>query len=250
LSVPAERYGVDELAAAAQLLGAPLFPGTNGALSTLDPDARDAALRSARRSLLARGALEIDDEGVLSVAAPHALLFRVALAPELVVTAGRRARSGAESRSFYLLPDVAVEHSIDVGRVHVLTRFEPGQLLERVSSFVGLADATAGDGSFTATGEELDEALRAGANGEPVALPPEAEAFTSAISERTRLLRVDALHRDGARIVGGELSWIEAGDVWLVEPAGEGTFAVRGAAPGELIAELLSYLPGAAPPAE
>lgn len=248
MSTPSERYGVDELAAAAELLGVPAFPGTNGALAGIGPEARDAALRSARRSLLARGALEIDDEGILSVAAPHALIFRVALAPELVLTAERRGRDAVESRSFYVVPDAAVEHGVDVGRVHVLTQFDPAELLERVTRLVGLSGATAGDGSFTTTGNALDEALRAAASGEPPSLPREAAPFVEAISHETRLLRINTLHRDGSRLVGGELTWIEAGGSWLVEDEGEGTFSVRGVAPGEIVRELLSYLPGAPAP--
>ena len=237
-----ERYGVDELAAVAQLLSVPAFPGTDGTLGALAADAQDAALRSARRSLLARRVLEIDEAGVLSVAAPHSVLFRVALAPLLVVTAERRLRDGIESRSFYLRPEVAVEHSVDIGRVHELAQFEPGELLARLGDFSGLdASRPAGDGAFEAGAEVLDEALRGGSP----ALPPEAETFAEALSPNAGLSRVTALHRDGTRVVGGELTWIDAGALWLVEPVSDGNMAVRGVTAGELIGELLSYLPGA-----
>ena len=57
------QYGADELLAVAEILGASAFPGVDERAVGTSDEARDASLRSARRSLLARGVLEIDDEG-------------------------------------------------------------------------------------------------------------------------------------------------------------------------------------------
>jgi hypothetical protein len=141
------QYAADELLAVAELLGASAFPGLDEkAVGGASDEARDASLRSARRSLLARGVLEIDDEGMLRITPPHGLLFRVALAPAAVVTAEYRPRGRIEGRAYYMLPDVSVEHSAVVGNVHRLASLETASVLGRVVEFVDLRSRPSQEG--------------------------------------------------------------------------------------------------------
>jgi hypothetical protein len=239
------EYGVDELTAVAEIVGASAFPGVGEApFSELSGEGRDAALRSARRSLLAHGVLTIDDDGVLQIPPPHSELFRVAFAPALVMNAEHRRRDSIETRAYYALPEVAVEHSVAVGGVHRLEPFAARELLNRVREFVMLVDRPAGDGEqVELPAEELSRAL---AKGE---LPAGAGALGDALADLVAMSYVRCLHREGKAIVGGELRWIDTGEhgVWLIEPSQDDSdrVAVTRTAAANLFDELLSYLPGA-----
>jgi hypothetical protein len=227
-------YGADDLSAIAELFGAPSFPGVEGS--------GEAALRSARRSLLARGVLEIDDEAMLRVLPPHSILFRIALAPAAVVNAELRRGDSVETRSYYALPSVAVEHSVAIGRVHRLEQFGAEHLLKRVRNFVALGERPAADGNgLELTVSELNQALAD-------RRLPEGGPFATALEKLESTSYVRCLHRHGGTLVGGELRWIDTGDsgLWLVEPseADAERVTVRPAQARELLDELLSYLPG------
>jgi hypothetical protein len=243
-------YGADELAAVAELCGAPAFPGVQP-VADLAAVARQAALQSARRSLLARGVLEIDDEGMLAVAPPHSILFRAALAPAAVINAEHRRPGFTETRSYYALPAIAVEHTCMIGRVHRLTQLDSALLFERVLEFVQLVERPPGDASeFEAAVSELNRALVfAGNEGEKPNLPAEAAAFEQALEGLVSTAFVRSLSRSDGAFVGGELRWIDTGEggLWLVEPSDESAdkARVRPTQAGELLDELLSYLPGA-----
>ena len=117
--IESASYGVDgEFAAAAQLLGADAFPG----VAVPQP-----ALESARRSLLARKVLAIDDEGKVKLTAPHSALLAAAVRSSAVVTADHRRRERAETRAWYSSSETSVEHSIEIGDVHRLARIETGE---------------------------------------------------------------------------------------------------------------------------
>jgi hypothetical protein len=229
------RYGADELTAVANLFGAAGFPGVGGRHAS--DEARDGALRSARRSLLARGVVTIDDDGLLQVTPPHSVLFRVALAPGVVVSAEHRMRDAAETRSYYALPDVAVEHAVAVGCVHQLEQFPSVRLMGRVRDFVELTERpeTGGDEAELSVAE-----LNAALAGEASSLP----AFENLVSTSY----VGCIHRGDKTLVGGELRWIDCGDsgLWLVEPSSDDPerVKVRPTSARELLGELLSYLPG------
>ncbi len=162
------QYGADELLAVAELLGASAFPGVDERAVGTSDEARDASLRSARRSLLARGVLEIDDDGVLRITPPHALLFRVALAPAAVVSAEYRRRGRIEGCSYYLLPDVSVEHSAAIGNVHRLDSMETTAVLGRVVEFVDLRDRPSHNGTaFEVPAAALARALESAPERDP-----------------------------------------------------------------------------------
>jgi hypothetical protein len=240
-------YGADELSAVAEMFGAPGFPGVDAALSAgSSEEVRDAALASARRSLLARGVLTIDEEGLLQITPPHSVLFRVALAPGAVVDAEHRRSDAIETRSYYLLPVAAVEHAVAIGNVHRLERFEPDELLSRVRDFVGLAERPSGEADEI----ELPVAVlnRALADGDDAQLPAEAAALGEAIGNLVSTSYVRCLHREGKALVGGELRWIDTGGsgLWLIEPSADDPerVKVRRTSAHELLDELLSYLPG------
>jgi hypothetical protein len=228
------RYGASELTAIAQLFGAPGFPGV---VDTQEgEDARDSALRSARVSLLARGVVTLDHEGLLQVTPPHSVLFRVALAPALVVNAEHRKQDLVEMRSYYALPDVAVEHAIAVGLVHRLEQFPAEELMGRVCEFIELADRPhAADAEVELQVADLNDALAG------------REAILPALENLVSTSYVGSLHREGKTLVGGELRWIDAGEsgLWLVEPSDDPECVkLRPTSARELLDELLSYLPG------
>ena len=244
------QYAAEELAAVAQLLGAPAFPGVDG---LGDPIERDASLRTARRSLLARSVLELDDEGILSIAAPHALLFGVALAPAVTILA-QRSGAETESRAWYVHPNVAVEHTVPIGAVHGLGQIESTDVVPRLLDFLGVEawSSEKEPASFDAPRELLDRVVAALRGGESAGLgadlPDEAAPFFDALGSFVASGYVRVLRRDGPKVVGGELSWLDTGaeGLWVIEPvpADPGRIEIRRTAFADLVAELLSYLPG------
>jgi hypothetical protein len=232
-------YAADELAALAALLGAPAFPGADEALPP-DGEARAAALRAARRSLLARGVLEIDAEGMLLIVAPHAELLAVALGRAAAVTVERRTSDSLDRRSLYVSNGAGVEHSAEIGHIHRLERFDAGELEQRVLAHASLAEGDAGGDELEATREELDAALARAARGEDV---------EGALGEPLRTLRsvgrVTALRRQDGKLVGGEISWLDLGDAGLrvVESSGDADRVRLRPVSGAAIAdELRSYI--------
>jgi hypothetical protein len=232
-------YSADELAALAGLLGAPGFPGADEALPQ-EGEAREAALRAARRSLLARGVLEIDAEGVLKVLAPHAELVAVALGRGAAVSIERRTPDSLERRSLYIAEGAGVEHSAELGHVHRLERFDAGELEERVLARAALADSDESGAELEATREELDAALTAAAKGEAVE-----GALAQPLRTLRSLSRVTALRQENGKVVGGEVTWIDAGEAGLlvVESSGDAERVRLRPASGAVIAdELRSYI--------
>ena len=246
-----QTYSADELQAVAEMLGAGSFPGAGGALDGLSEEARSACLRTARRSLLARNVVEIDDDGVLTVVPPHATLFRIALAPAALVNSERHKRDSLETRAYYVLPEATVEHSPAIGLVHRLEQFDSGQLVERLWAFLAVEERPNDDSSeFTLPLRSLNTALAAVAHGDGDR-PDLSEApddFNHALTAFDSTSYVRSLHRSGNSLVGGELRWIDTKEsgLWLVEPSSDDPeqVTVRPTRPAELLDELLSYLPG------
>jgi hypothetical protein len=246
-------YAADELAAVAQLLGAAAFPGVDG---PGDSAGREASLRSARRSLLARGVIELDDDGILSIAPPHALMFGVALAPAATVVAQREGPE-AEGRAWYLHPNLAVEHTVLVGAIHGLEQIDVAEVVSRLLDFlaIGLRRRGADPETFTAKRAALDRiaaSLNAGSTGSLGAeLPPEAASFIEALEGSAGAYQVRALHKEGSMIVGGELAWLDTGEagLWQIEPVqgDPDQITIRRVGSEEIVGELLSYLPGGEP---
>lgn len=247
----AAAYGVDELAAAAHLLGASAFPGGAVPAAPDDDARRQGALDSARRSLLAREVLAIDGDGVLQFTAPHALLLTTALRSAAVVTADHRRRERAETRAWYLNPEVSVEQSIEVGDVHRLARVETADVFGSLVSFVELVPRSAGDATeVVITRAALDQALAAAGREEP---PPDlAEPLVGALESLESASHVRSLYRSGDRVVGGELTWLDTGSsgLWRVEPDEQRSeeLHVSCVEASDILDRLLSYLPGAEEP--
>jgi hypothetical protein len=232
-------YAADELAALAALLGAAGFPGADEALPA-EGEARDAALRAARRSLLARGVLEIDADGVLKVVPPHAELVAIVLGRTAAVSIERRTAESLERRSLYVAEGAGVEHSAELGHVHRLERFDARELEQRVLDRAALGDSDQSGAEVQGTSAELDAALTAAARGETVegALAEPMHALRS-------LGRVTALRRENGKVVGGELTWLDLGEAGLriVEPAVDaGRLRLRPASGADVANELRSYL--------
>ena len=241
--IESASYGVDELAAAAQLLGADAFPG----VAVPQP-----ALESARRSLLARKVLAIDDEGKVKLTAPHSALLAAAVRSSAVVTADHRRRERAETRAWYLSPETSVEHSIEIGDVHRLARIETVDLLGALLVSVELVPRPAVDASeVVTTRATLDRALAAAGRGE--AAPGIADPLAGALESLESASSVRSLSRSDGRVVGGELAWLDtgAGGLWLLEPE-EGRsedLNVSRVEESAILDRLLAYLPGADEPA-
>jgi hypothetical protein len=128
--------------------------------------------------------------------------------------------------------------------------------MPRLLAFLGLdAARAAASATFTVGRAALDSVFRALADGDVSAsrseLPPEAAEFFEALASFEASAYVRALHHAGPTLVGGELSWVDAGErgLWLIEPVvGDPEHAsVRAVGSADLIDELLSYLPGAEP---
>ena len=241
--IESASYGLDELAAAAQLLGAPALPGV------VLPQ---PALESARRSLLARRVLEIDDEGEVKLTAPHSALLAAAVRSSAVVTADHRRRERAETRAWYLSPRISVEHSIEIGDVHRLARIETADMLGALLVFVELVSRPAVDASVVVTTRAiLDRALAAAGRGE--ATPEIAEPLAGALESLESASSVRSLTRSDGRVVGGELAWLDtgAGGLWLLEPKDVHLEELRVShvEQSAILDRLLSYLPGADQPA-
>jgi hypothetical protein len=232
-------YAADELVALAALVGAPGFPGADEALPT-EAEAREAALRAARRSLLARSVLEIDEEGVLRVLAPHAELVAVALGRAAAVSIERRRPESLDRRSLYVADGTGVEHSAELGHVHRLERFDAAELADRVLERAELDDRPESGEELETTAEELDAALASAARAEDVS-----GSLGETLATLRSLVRVAALRREEGRIVGGELVWLDLGEAGLriVEPADEaGRLRVRPSSGAAITEELRSYI--------
>jgi hypothetical protein len=232
-------YAADELAALAALLGAPGFPGADEALPR-EAEGREGALRAARRSLLARGVLEIDAEGVLRVMAPHAELVAVALGRGAAVSIERRTLEALERRSLYVADGAGVEHSAELGHVHRLERFDAADLAERVLAYAALPESDETGAEVETTREELDAALAAAAQGEH-----REGALGVPLRGLKSLSRVTALRRENGTLVGGELTWLDLGEAGLlvIESSGDAErVRLRPASAAAIADELRSYI--------
>ena len=240
----------EELTALAMLAGRSRFPGVSGApFAGLAEGERDAVLRGARRALAARGLVSIDDDGLVSVSAPYEDMMRVALAPGVFVSAQRQTRQGGEIRLFLARPELGVEHRSPVPGIDRLTSFDPSELLELVTKFVGVKARPSADGpAITTTIGELNH-VRGGDSAKGSALGAIGASFVGSATVR-------CLHGRG-RILGGEYAWVDAGDqgLWQLnlrlldqpEAPAESTEAVlTPTTAGSIVGELLRFLPAVA----
>jgi hypothetical protein len=270
-NAPPDRseYSVDELTAVAQLFGSPDFPGVGGeAFAEHSDSAREAALQSARRSLLARGVIGVAEDGQARMTGAHAALFGIALAPSVVCTAQHRVRGAAETRLYYARSDLSVEHSAVLGNVYRLRRVPTDQLLQQVLAFVKLTNQPARQAStLTVPRSTFDRVrdvfLTRDVEEVRTAVPADAGPLLDLLTDFVSTSQVRCVHRSGGRLVGGELTWIDAGKagLWRVDaseadagngepPTGEARVFVSPTTARTLAGTLLDYLPRGAAAAE
>ena len=198
----AVRYSVEELSAIAELAGLGSFPGTGEHLLE-QPRERQAA----RRALVARGTVGAGPDGTLAIEPGERALLGCALRPGAVLSVAH-ARGGAVTTSLvYVTRELSVLHAEEADGVHRLAAFPTAMLPRRVAALAHLSsrDSTGGE-PVALTDAEL-ERLRAGET--PEAL--DGGARTSS--------RVSVLRRDGERVAGGDVVWVDA--------AGRGLMAVE-----------------------
>jgi hypothetical protein len=247
---------VEELTALAQLTGISAFPGVGDVSMGRSAAEEQAALRTARRSLLSRGLATVRD-GTVRLSPAVESTLRITLWPELFVTATRQRPEGAEVRLYFAQPELAVGHSVVIGAIHRLTTFPPGELLQGVVDFLEIVPRPASDRpAFELPLAWLGRILQ-GTAMPGDGFPPEGQDFLRSLAGFVGSSRVTCLHGRGP-IRGGELRWMDLGDggLWLIEPiyrspqagTSESTdlLALRPITGEWLLEELLRYLPPAA----
>lgn len=255
------RYSSAELIALARFIGVRSFPGVDDTDLGYSAVGREAALASARGSLLAREVIDLTTPGQPRLAPPNGDLLATATQPGLVITARIVRGSESETRLYYVTPQRAVEHSLLSEGLHRLRLMRSEDLLLQVLAFLGLEERPMGSGDLirvsprvsellgTATWDQVDEAL-----GRDVP-----EALRAALRDELRYSFARCLYRDGERFLGGEVAWIDGGPagLWAVdtpvsanERQGEDTAVeIRPVEALTLGRRLLDYLPGSGVPA-
>jgi hypothetical protein len=238
-----------------------------------------AAIRAAtERSLVARRILSpsgpsSDESPVLQAAV--AQLISLVARPGLVAEIAREGAEAAQRWYLAALPEVSVEHAALPGEIHRLTPFPTTDFLVRVAALTGLAapktdhDRPGGRHRFSVSGPAFRLAGEAAVGGDQasavralsgagVGTEP-AEAFTSALAEKSATVAVTILYRPQPDLVeGGELAWIDAGErgLWTI-PLPEDEAPAVGQEPpasvsevtrAELTAQLAGFLPAAGVP--
>jgi hypothetical protein len=251
-AVTTAAFGIDELAALAALLGASRFPGVPEApFTALTPQARDAAMRAARRGLVARNVIGFAPDGSPTLAGGYETLVGTPLAAELVVAVERRDAGSTRARHFYARPDSAVEHGIAIGNVHRLALLDPADLAARIFQFAELEKRGGVDAPAFVTTTAAFTALREGVRKDDLTEAREllgagGSAFAAAMADFRAWCTVRVLRRGSGAVEGGETTWIDAGDsLWRVEARGEAVDVQPISAAG-IVDEVLGHLSGGA----
>lgn len=202
----------EELWAIAELAGIPAFPGLE------DREAPGEEVRlAARRALVARGALVADGDRVTLDRDTGALVRAVLTAPGMIAIQ-RRTRGGREGRLLHLSPLTGVRQYEAAPGVHRLEPFSPSQVPAAIATTAGLTGVAAAGGGPITLSRAAYQALR-----EHGTVTEGAERLAEVT--RSFVASVDArvLRRDGQRVVGGEVDWIDAGPagLWAVERSGD-----------------------------
>lgn len=272
-------FSAEELAFLLEVLGHARLPLLGDDPFSYQGLEAGGAIRAAtERSLVARRILSppwrSDDESPVLQTAVAQLLSLVAR-PGLVAEVARQDAEVAQRWYLAALPEVSVEHAALPGGIHRLTPFPTTDFLLRVAALTGLAeqatdrDRPGGRHRFSVPGSALRLAGEAAAGGDQQAAAralaaagvgsETAEAFTSALAEKSATVAVTILYRPEPDLVeGGELAWIDAGErgLWTIPlPEDEATAVghdplawVSGVTRAELSAQLAGFLPAAGVP--
>jgi hypothetical protein len=218
--LPPADFSEHELAALAQIGGATAFPGLEGR-----PTPSDSALVAARRALAARGTLRSGNPGPPELDTGVAILVRAVLAAPGMIAVERSGRDGAESGLVHMSPGVGVLQREVAPGVHRLQPFADAQLGAVLSLSLGLDHRAAPDSPAITLSTGAYAALRNVVAGRPGAaeVAPDVQPLADALESFVAAMRVRVLRRDGRRIVGGEVTWLDAGAAGLgeVEAAAE-----------------------------
>lgn len=244
----------DELVAAAGLVGATTFPflDESDTADVFGPSA-PAVLRSARRSLSARGLASPAAEGSFAVRDDLGDAVRLAIDPDLIVTIETDAD---EAHRVAIAIDPS--RTVEVHHLNGIQRLATGaaaDLLARISQLthVPAVATTAGGEHLVVPAIAIDRARafqrtgdRDGAARELEGRAPLLEALVDARS----FTRLRTVFRSGGVVSGGELTWAQTrgGAAWILEPTegvgGPETSVQAGTVTRkDLYAELLALLP-------
>jgi hypothetical protein len=246
----------DELVALAQLFGHERFPYLDEAdAADATGDSGAAVVRSALRSLAARGLLTTSETGSPAAREDLGRAVGVALDPLLAVTVEVEG-DGGTLVALALDDERCVELLRRSGGVYTLRDGSAAALLDRLAELTGAEYA-----SKEATGTAAQVPAVAIDRARAFARTGDADGASREIAEHADLLdalldaasvsRVRAVHRAEGAVHGGELVWLQTkqGMVWILEPTvdGEGataaTVVARPTGRDDLYAELLALLP-------
>ena len=192
-------FTVDELAALAELAGAPSFPGTGE--HTLD----DPARREARRALVRRGTVVGDGNGGIAIEPAQRAMLGCALGANAVLSV----RRDGDVSLLHVRPSLTLEQRAAGAGRQRLVAFPTPMLPRRVATITGLAGATPGVGDPIVLSSAEAARLVTG----------DVTPLRGALAEEVRgTSAVHVLRRRGNRVTGGEIAWVDAGGrgLWLV----------------------------------
>lgn len=247
---------VAEASLLADVLGVAPPPGL------VDPDDDDDVAAPARVAV-APGLVErriLDNEG--TVAAPVADLLTAVGCPHLVARAVHEVDGVAETRSFAVRPEMAVEQRGLTGDVVRFTPFHPAELVERIMAFVSDAggdEVSAGSAmvSFECPVAVIEQLFQAAGDPEADRVnlleaagvdSGAAEAFAAAVVQKQATNSVTILHRPADHeVIGVDLTWMDSGaaGLWLTEPvdATADRRSIEQISPDQLASKLAEFLP-------
>ena len=218
-------FSVEELAALARVSGhnlaAVVGPNPLGHVRLAE---RRTVLDIAQRSLRARNVLSGPDDDLV-VADPVlgllAIVSEAVLRAELVIDGGRTL-----TRRFHAVPYASVEHAVEHG-VHRFTPFATVDVLARIARRAGLVQRPELSdpgidldyGSYAAARDAVgrgdNDAARTGLVESGVD-PAAADRLVAMLAAAQTTVAVRITHRTGpTSLAGGELAWVDAGDVGL-----------------------------------
>lgn len=249
----------EELASLAELFGVEGFPGVPEELfAGVRPEIRDAMLSTASRSLIARRVVRVldEEEGTVEVVQPYAAVLGVVLEPDVVLTGQQQVGEESETRILYVSDDLMVEQSTPADFIHEFALLDAEDLLPYALDLGDDRDSSEVGSELTMPVHALDRLEDLIADGDldgAKALVPGGSPFVDALLQTRRSNHLQALHRDGERVVGGELTWVDGASrgIWLIDrvedtdgqPDGDPLLRIRSVTAQELMDRLRSYLP-------